>query len=310
MFCGKCGNKNEEGARFCTECGEPLKNKVVTKSAPSQKNNQITNQGGVRKALKKDAKNHVKGYMMGAVAVLFVIYTVIFSMFRTAGVDLDNLPKTDVFNISLFIADILNGLVSIIFVYGLLKTNFKVSNGEESSFTEIFKSPFDNMNKLGYLLLLSLIVGVISYVIELLAPIPAIGVLASLAYIIAFIYYAPALLTFSMILADPNIKEELSFTDVLKRSLDIVKGHRVEYYGIVFSFIGWFLLSIITIGILLIWILPYVELTLVNMYKNWTNQANFEVTETGLSNGSIIGLTAGGCGCSIVVFITIFFPRI
>ncbi|MBO6302717.1 MAG: zinc-ribbon domain-containing protein, partial [Ruminiclostridium sp.] len=24
MFCGKCGSKNEDGAKFCSSCGAPL----------------------------------------------------------------------------------------------------------------------------------------------------------------------------------------------------------------------------------------------------------------------------------------------
>lgn len=36
-FCGKCGAKNEEGAKFCESCGSALQMPELEKKKPSKK---------------------------------------------------------------------------------------------------------------------------------------------------------------------------------------------------------------------------------------------------------------------------------
>ena len=37
------------------------------------------------------------------------------------------------------------------------------------------------------------------------------------------------------------------------------------------------------------------------MYKKWIKEKDFKTEETGLSNGAVIGFTAGGCGIGCLV---------
>ena len=42
------------------------------------------------------------------------------------------------------------------------------------------------------------------------------------------------------------------------RSMEIMKGHKMDLFLLALSFIGWSLLSILTLGIGLIWLIPYI----------------------------------------------------
>ncbi len=60
---------------------------------------------------------------------------------------------------------------------------------------------------------------------------------------------------------------ELSFNSAIKRSCEMMKGHRWEYFCLYFSFIGWILLEIITLGIASLWVNPYMNATFANYYE-------------------------------------------
>ena len=68
--------------------------------------------------------------------------------------------------------------------------------------------------------------------------------------------FAYALVPF--LLADDKYKD-LSYTEVLKKSEEMMKGHRMDYFVFCLSFIGWFLLAIPTLGLICIWLSPYYE---------------------------------------------------
>ncbi|MCQ2240759.1 DUF975 family protein [Treponema sp.] len=46
----------------------------------------------------------------------------------------------------------------------------------------------------------------------------------------------------------------------------ITKGHKADLFVLMVSFIGWHLLGIISCGILFVWIIPYMNMTLTNAY--------------------------------------------
>ena len=60
---------------------------------------------------------------------------------------------------------------------------------------------------------------------------------------------------------------ELSFNAAINRSREMMKGHRLEYFCLYFSFIGWIFLQIITLGIASLWVTPYMSATFANYYE-------------------------------------------
>ena len=327
MFCSRCGTANAGDAKFCIHCGAPM-NEVAASNAnqtgvqapetlevPTNYSNpnpgvisNMINPGGVRKALKADAKARTKTPLVLATLVYLIICGAIGAIIASvSGVDYS--AYTDEFTMPIWassIESILFTLVGAVFGYGILSVAFDAVRGKPISFGDVFTRPFKNMKNLGYYLLVMVLVYVIGFVVGFLATIiPFLGFFLMIGLIVASIYYGPAIDIFLCVLADENTPKE-TFTLSFKRALDIIKGHRVEYYGTNLSFFGWWLLSILTFGILLIWILPYMRMTVANMYRRWTKEVDFNVQQTGLSNGAVIGLSVGGCGGCFVVFIIFF----
>jgi uncharacterized membrane protein len=54
---------------------------------------------------------------------------------------------------------------------------------------------------------------------------------------------------------------QLGVIDCMKKSRDIMQGHKADYFILNLSFIGWALLCILTIGIGFLWLIPYINTT-------------------------------------------------
>ncbi len=55
--------------------------------------------------------------------------------------------------------------------------------------------------------------------------------------------------------------------EALKKSQEMMKGHKMEYFVLGLSFLGWEILGIFTFGLLYIWLLPYMGATYANFYN-------------------------------------------
>jgi uncharacterized membrane protein len=62
---------------------------------------------------------------------------------------------------------------------------------------------------------------------------------------------------------DPN----LGANEAITRSREMMNGHKMEYFLLLLSFLGWVILSPLTLGLLNIWLIPYMQTTLANYYK-------------------------------------------
>lgn len=56
--------------------------------------------------------------------------------------------------------------------------------------------------------------------------------------------------------------------EAIRRSKEMMQGHKMEYFLLCMSFYGWALLGAFTFGILYIWLLPYMQTTYANYYKS------------------------------------------
>ena len=101
-------------------------------------------------------------------------------------------------------------------------------------------------------LLLYLIIGIFVFLWSLLLIVP--GIVKAYSYSLS--YY---------ILAE---NKEISANDARKRSEELMYGNRWRLFCLDFSFIGWILLSLLTLGILLFWIIPYMEAAHAAFYRD------------------------------------------
>lgn len=75
-------------------------------------------------------------------------------------------------------------------------------------------------------------------------------------FVIPGIIFAYMFSLVPFIIAD-DTKQNLSAIDILKESARLMKGRKWKLFCLYFSFIGWILLCVITVGIAAIWISPY-----------------------------------------------------
>ena len=66
---------------------------------------------------------------------------------------------------------------------------------------------------------------------------------------------------------------DMTAREAITESKIIMKGHKWEFFVLQLSFILWALLSIVTLGIALIYVEPYMQLTYTNFYHNIKRQA-------------------------------------
>lgn len=104
--------------------------------------------------------------------------------------------------------------------------------------------------------------------LELLMNI-AIG-LATLCFIVPGIILSLHWAFARQILCD---NPEMDIFDALRLSGQMTKGHKTELFKLYLSFIGWYLLGIITCGLVYIYVYPYFHTTLALYYQNFKIRA-------------------------------------
>jgi uncharacterized membrane protein len=70
-----------------------------------------------------------------------------------------------------------------------------------------------------------------------------------------------AILSFAMVYMIYVDDQNMQPMDYLSVSKDLMKGYKWDYFVFNLSFIGWILLSILTLGILSIWTIPYISIS-------------------------------------------------
>lgn len=88
----------------------------------------------------------------------------------------------------------------------------------------------------------------------------------TLLLIIPGIIYAFKVAMVNYILAD-TADENTKWKDVINTSKEMMDGYKMDYFVFGLSFIGWELLCIVTLGIAIIWVYPYMQVANVMYYQ-------------------------------------------
>jgi uncharacterized membrane protein len=143
--------------------------------------------------------------------------------------------------VALFIAENLQDGFSV----GMLRFR----RGREDTVNEMISAGFkeDYGRVLGIMLLGTLFI--ILWCLLLIIP----GIIKAYAY--AMVPY----------IAEDN--PELGPRDCLKRSEALMYGHKMDLFILHLSFIGWILLGFLSLGIGLLWVAPWIEMTQIRFYE-------------------------------------------
>lgn len=81
-------------------------------------------------------------------------------------------------------------------------------------------------------------------------------------------------MTYLIMLDNPS----MSGIDALKASWALMKGHKWDYFVLGLSFIGWIILSVFTLGLLMVYITPYMYATYVAFYRQISTGSSYANT--------------------------------
>ncbi|MCO6461603.1 MAG: DUF975 family protein [Saprospiraceae bacterium] len=113
-----------------------------------------------------------------------------------------------------------------------------------------FSQLFDGFNRFGTALGAHLLSLIYIFLWSLLLIIP--GIIAALSYS----------MTFFIIADNPTISADEAITT----SKEMMNGHKMDLLILYLSFIGWFILCFFTFFIGLLWLIPYMQVTIANFY--------------------------------------------
>ena len=144
-------------------------------------------------------------------------------------------------------------------IFGTNPLNLGLSNSLKLFVKDSDLQTIPNMFKMGFgggrywrNVLGMFLVGLFTFLWTLLFIIP--GIIKSYAYAMT-----------PYILVD---NPELSPNEARLKSIEIMRGHKWKFFGLQLSFIGWFLLCILSLGVGFIWLIPYVRTSYAAFYLN------------------------------------------
>ena len=195
--------------------------------------------------IKKIAKSKIKGNIwniLWPMLVISVLYGILYNIFNLnpySSIDITNLEAMANVNISVK-AEIGSAILGIVF--GIIGAGYKkyilnfTRNGkfEINDIINTLKEKWLNILIAVILVTIVVSIGMILFIIP--------GIILSLA------------LSMAVFLV---IDTDISGSDSLKESWDMMKGYKWDYFVFILSFIGWILLIPLTFGLILIWLQPY-----------------------------------------------------
>ncbi len=189
-----------------------------------------------RAELKAKAKAQIKG----KIGVLFVISLIIGVISGIAGWVLSMIPVVGPLATSI--------IVTPAFALSMIRVYLNLFKGK----TPEAKDAFCGFDDFWSAFKVNFLVGLFTFLWSLLFVIP--GIIKALSYSMSL-----------YILAENKGKPAL---ECIHESKAMTEGHKMDLFVLELSFIGWALLGVITFGIALIWVLPYIQATYVNVYNS------------------------------------------
>lgn len=152
------------------------------------------------------------------------------------------------YGLASFISFLIGGSIN----FGLVAFFLKLARKEEARFEDLF----GGFRYFGKTFLLNLLTTIFTILWFLLLIIP--GFVAILRYSMA--YYIL------------NDNPGIDALEAIRRSKEMMYGHKTRLFSLWFSFLGWFIVGILTFGIGFLYLFPYYNASLANFYEDLKNQ--------------------------------------
>lgn len=253
--------------------------------------------------IRKSARETLAGKWNAAALLTFVFYLVSFGI-SILYVILSYIPLVS------FVAMIGFYAVTFPMVYGLSFCFMEMKKNNNVDCADFLTLGFSNFGKIWciignifkktwlYLLLYFVLIfataflGIFTIIFSIALESPFFALFSCLlifiliaAIITIYILFIIKLLLYSLSMYIAWDNPNMSAKDAVKTSEQLMKGHRGKYFLLYLSFIGWNILSIFTLGIGMLWLLPYMEMSSIIFYenrikKNINNENTEEIKDT------------------------------
>jgi len=141
---------------------------------------------------------------------------------------------------------------AIVVIDGVLQVGFVMMSlaalrGEQQSTSNVFGAfkDFAHVAGLVFVTLAKIFLWSLLFIIP--------GIIAQYRYAMAYYIYAE--------------NPELTYDETLKLSSDMMRGHKIELFVFQLSFILWILLGIVTFGLAMLWVEPYMQIGEAEFYN-------------------------------------------
>ena len=182
-----------------------------------------------------ELKNAAKEQIKGNIGTIFLMFFTVFAILIVC-------------NFIPFIGGIATMIITPAFSIGIIMAFLALTRKEEIAVGDVF----NGFPILGKALWLNIITSFFVFLWTLLLCIP--GIIKSISYSMA-----PYILA-----ENPTMKAR----EALNESKRIMNGHKMDFFVLGLSFIGWGLLMCITFGIAAIYVVPYMQATIANFYNS------------------------------------------
>ena len=224
------------------------------------------------KELKRIARGNLQGNYVELIRA-FVFCQLVVSLIEMPFSWMTNGAQFSTQNIIYYIAIFLITIASVVLTVGQYCLHLRVARTGKLHLMEIYYPLMYDANRL-------IIAEVILWIIRILGLAPAIGAFAIVYFyeeinmylfalclaIISCILIAFIEVTFGMVYFVLIDGEELSVWQAIKNAVNLIKGHKGRFLYMHLSFIGMYLLALLTLGLGLLWVQPYVMHTTTLFY--------------------------------------------
>lgn len=285
-----------------------LNNEVVNQVNTTNQNNLSANKidnSIIRKAIKKEAKSKQKTTIIAAVISMFAVSIlssiafVVFIYFVLSiripfGISAISSPFVSNPVVSSSFAFFIIIFLLIVVIYALcylmsqviLRIALEVSRGNYVTLGSAIKYVFSHKWECLSVAGIQVVFGILEMAILRFSS--TLGPLVSIVLALAIVmYFFPVIFLCNYAAVDDLNQDKLKY-GIFSRCLDLMRSHRIEFYGLLFSFIGWNILVVLSFGLLSLWVIPYITLSFANFYRYLSGESNYRDASPGLGNEIIV----------------------
>lgn len=236
-----------------------------------------------------EARRKLVGKWGKAISILLASMLIIFAISFVSGIFPKKLSS---------IISIATLVVEMPLAFGLTIAFIKLYNDEDVKAFDFLSLGFNNFSKswgIAFQTLLKLIIPVIiivvSYVLiiggtvgtatsslistpsfnysyNVTAKMGTVAIIGFILYIVGFIWFSIESYYYKIAYLIAAENPELTSKEVVQKSKELMTNRRWRLFCLEFSFIGWAFLAVLTFGIGMLWLVPYMQFATIAFYKD------------------------------------------